>query len=121
MKRDFCEAPYLTTLTPNRWILHTPTRFCTLGSIDPIIEAHEKSRGVIDLHEALGCLDRRPEEKARWDSMTADEEEKLQLLIEDASDKSKCEVPAIYMCELSWTTLSLPENDSHVTFNLRCQ
>ena len=123
---DFSEAPYITKASNDRWILHAPTRIVTLSSMDSVIEDHEKRAGVIDLQEALGCLDRRPKDKERWESMTEDEARKLQLLIEAASDGSQKEGPGVYMCEISWSTLGCSSEDPHnfggrVTNNIRCR
>lgn len=125
-KLHFSEKSYLTKVSSDRWILHAPTRCCVVASIDPIIEQHEKSRGNINMEEALKFLaTNRPEKKEKWDSMAEDEEAMLQMLIHAASDKTTKEKPGVYMCEVSWSTLDCSAENPHnfgdrVTFNLRC-
>ena len=45
---------FVTQLTPERWVIHAPTRYLQIGSSDPILEKHEVTAGRVSWAEALG-------------------------------------------------------------------
>jgi hypothetical protein len=113
---------FLVEVSKERWVLHAPGRFVTMGSIDPILEAHEKNEGKVSLAEAMEWLAKREEENTKWNSVSAEDLAHLQKLITAAAAPDEGNTaPGVYICEVSWSTLDMPADaGSRVTYNLRC-
>jgi hypothetical protein len=112
---------FLTDVARDRWVLHAPGRFVTMGSMDPVLEKHEKDQGSVSLAEAMEWLAKDGKKEA-WDAASASDLDHLNALIKAAAaEGEKNTEPGVYICEVSWSTLDMPADaGQRVTYNIRC-
>ena len=109
---------YITKVCPDRWIVHAPKRRLVLGTMDPIIDHHEKEAGSVQRSEVDRIFARHPEMSAEWNSSEAADLQELKKLVVLAASDETAE-PGTYICEVRWSTLQPDIDDSCLTYNLR--
>ena len=106
----------------DRWILHAPGRHVVVGSIDAVIDKHEKAAGRILRSEVDKLLTQiakiQPEKKKEWDSVTDQQMDDLKRLVKIAANDETAE-PGLYMCEVAWSTLEPESFNQSLTYNLK--
>ncbi len=99
-----------------------------MGSVDPVLEDHEKRAGKVSLSEVekwLADYDaqllKTTGAKSEWFSTTQEQLQVLDAMIALAAG-SESEKAATYICEVAWSSLGLPETDgASVEYNIRCE
>ncbi|KAJ3179768.1 hypothetical protein HDU85_004769, partial [Gaertneriomyces sp. JEL0708] len=121
LKSGLPHEGFLIEIAKDRWVLHAPGRFVTMGSIDRILEAHEKRDRRVSLTEAMDWLSE-DEEKPDWDGVSQSDLAHLEALVKAAAaEDEKNTAPNVYICEVSWSTLEMPADaGQRVTYNIRC-
>ena len=109
---------YITKVCQDRWVLHAPGKCLTLGSLDPVIEDHEKVSGFVKQNEIDNLLSRHLKLKAEWSSATSAQVEELNALVRAAADDETAEA-GTYMCELEWSTLEGNTDNSSLIYNIK--
>lgn len=109
---------YISKVCKDRWILHAPHKHIVVGSMDPVIENHEKRARRIQQAEVDRMLSRSPKHKLQWESTTADEIHRLNELVKVAADDQEA-VPGTYMCEIAWALLDPASSYESISYNLK--
>lgn len=110
---------FLLPIAADRWILHAPGRFVKIGSMDPILEEHEKRQSHVALSEAMNFLRKMDDSYQKWNATSNDDLAHLDSLIQAAAAPDETNVkPAVYICETSWCTL---DDSNRVTYNIKCE
>ncbi len=109
---------YVSSVCHDRWLLHAPGKRIILGSLDAVIEAHEKQAGHVAQAEVDKLLSRHPKLKTEWSSTTEEQLDNLRKLVKIAAADESAE-PGTYICETSWSTLDSDTSSESLTYNLR--
>ena len=83
---------YISKVCQARWVLHAPGKCLTLGSLDPVIEDHEKVAGFVKQDEIDNLLSRHPKLNAEWSSATSAQIRDLNALVRAAADDETAQV-----------------------------
>lgn len=112
---------FVTKVAKDRWILHAPSKFITIGNMDPALDEAEKRQGFVSKDEFARWMSDHPTEKAQWEGPES-ELITLQDLITVAAGGDEEQRPGTYFCEIAWSTLDMPEDaGASVTYNIRVQ
>ena len=111
---------FLSKVAKDRWVLHAPSRKIIMGSVDPVLEEHEKRRGFVTFNDIDKWLAKHKAEQQLWSAATESDLSRLDHLVMLAAGGAPNAKSGVYICEISWTTYTWPEGDEGaLTYNIR--
>ena len=113
---------FLKRMSEKYYVLHVPGRLVKMGTLDPVLEKHEKNTGRVSLDEFYKWLGGSlPEEKLVWENVSEADLDTLKELVKVASGGREEEEPAVYICEIAWDTYFLGEDEKRTgPWNIKC-
>lgn len=115
-------ARFILKVAKDRWILFAPGRKVSVGTIDPILDLHEKRDGRVARNEVDEWFAMNAGHKAEWNSTTESDLARLtELVVVAAGGHNQTEKPGTYICEICWSTLDQHDDGSIVTYNIRVE